>query len=272
MKRRIETALVILIILTGLSLFLYPVISGALSGYQSSHAVSSYAGRVADTDSRARNRILREAEAYNRALYRQSAGSEPTSVSSGDYAEMLRVDDDGMMGYIEIPAISCRLPVYHGTDASTLESYVGHLPSSSLPVGGESTHCVLTGHTGMPSARLLSDLDKLREGDRFTVTTLDRTLIYEVDRILVVLPDETEPLRIEQGADYCTLVTCTPYGVNSHRLLVRGRRVSDDPQISAAKSGTFLEWIVAKPAMIALAALLVMLMTTLAAVRLRKER
>lgn len=134
------------------------------------------------------------------------------------------------MGYIEIPKIECRLPVYHGTDEGTLLSAVGHIEGSSLPVGGESTHCMLSGHRGLPSARLFTDLDRLEEGDIFTIYVLDEAVTYEVDQILVVLPEELEPLAIVEGEDLCTLVTCTPYGVNTHRMLVRGRRVTNDAE------------------------------------------
>lgn len=131
------------------------------------------------------------------------------------------------MGYIEIPKLQCTLPIYHGTDEGTLQRNIGHLSGSSVPVGGESTHSVLSGHRGLPSAKLFSDLDKLTEGDQFVLRVLNETLTYEVDQILIVLPDEMDSLRIEEGKDQCTLVTCTPYGVNSHRLLVRGHRIEN---------------------------------------------
>ena len=131
----------------------------------------------------------------------------------------------GIMGYIDIDAIGVELPVYHGTDPSVLNIAVGHLQGSSLPVGGESTHCVLSAHRGLPSARLFTDLDRLKEGDTFTLSVLNRLLTYEIDQILIVKPEEVDALAIEPGQDLCTLVTCTPYGINTHRLLVRGHRV-----------------------------------------------
>ena len=137
------------------------------------------------------------------------------------------------MGYIEIPGINCSLPIYHGTDESVLQIAVGHISWSSLPTGGESTHCVLSGHRGLPSAKLFTNLDKLTEGSVFMLRVLDEVLTYEVDRILVVLPDEVDALQIVEGEDLCTLVTCTPYGINSHRLLVRGHRIEN---IEAART------------------------------------
>ena len=139
------------------------------------------------------------------------------------------------MGYIEIPKIKCNLPIYHGTDEAVLQIAIGHVQGSSLPAGGESTHCVLSGHRGLPSAKLFSDLDQLTEGDVFLLRVLDETLTYEVDQIRTVLPDELDDLAIEEGKEYCTLVTCTPYGINSHRLLVRGHRVENQASASTIR-------------------------------------
>ena len=265
MKKAIDTILIVLILLTGLSLVLFPTVSNYLSEKNSSQAIDRYAWTVDGVHDEA---ALRKAEEYNAALYKSSIDSEPMSVSGSDYEDTLNVTGDGMIGYIEIPSIDCRLPIYHGTDAVTLESYVGHLPSSSLPVGGESTHCVLTGHTGMPSAKLLSDLDAVKVGDRFTVTTLDLKLTYEVENITVVKPDETEAFRILRGEDLCTLVTCTPYGINTHRLLVRGRRISGadtEQEVQNSSWEDILYELTTNPVMIALAALLLILMITYAA-------
>lgn len=155
------------------------------------------------------------------------------------YENTLNVTADGMMGYVEIPTINCVLPIYHGTDDVVLDSAIGHIEGSSLPVGGESTHCVISGHRGLPSAKLFTNLDKLTEGDTFMLRILDEVLTYEVDQIHIVLPDEVDDLAIIEGKDLCTLVTCTPYGVNSHRLLVRGHRIenlSDEIRITADAS------------------------------------
>ena len=261
MKKSIDTILIVLIILTGLSLFLYPTVSNYISERNSSRAIDNYSATVSGVEDAAE---LAKAQDYNAALYKSSIDSEPTAVSQSDYDNTLNITGDGMMAYIDIPRIHCRLPIYHGTDAQTLESYIGHLPSSSLPVGGESTHCVLTGHTGLPSAKLLTDLDAMEIGDRFTLTVFDSRLTYEVDSITVVKPDETEAFRILSGQDLCTLVTCTPSGINTHRLLVRGHRVVEDAPETAVISESFADALLHEPIMMALAALLIMLMLTYA--------
>ncbi len=271
MKKHFGTILIVLILMTGLSLFLYPTVSNLRSESYNSQAVKQYADRVEQLQSGGKTEALAQAAAYNRELYRNSINTEPSKVSASDYEYMLNISGDGMMGYVEIPKIKCRLPVYHGTDAATLESYVGHLPSSSLPVGGESTHCVLTGHTGMPNAKLLNDLDKLETGDTFTVTALNTALTYEVDQVLVLQPDETDALAIEPGKDLCTLVTCTPYGINTHRLLVRGHRVAQSAADTSISQPDLVERLYSDPIIIALAALLILLMITYAVTRRNQD-
>ena len=272
MKKFIDTLLIVMIILTGLSLFLYPTVSNYISERNGSQAIEGYTENVSGLDEGASEAELARAERYNEALYRSSIDAEPTSVSQSDYEYMLNLSGDGMIGYIDIPRINVRLPIYHGTDGKTLESYVGHMPSSSLPIGGESTHCVLTGHTGMPSAKLLTDLNKMQTGDRFTVTTLNRKLTYEVESVTVVVPDETEALRIRRGEDLCTLVTCTPYGLNTHRLLVTGRRVEESAPREVTLSESFVDVLLSDPIMMALAALLIMLMLTYAVTKIGIKR
>ena len=171
-----------------------------------------------------------EAQDYNRLLLARENPYLVTDEQRERYNSLLNVSGTGIMGYIEIPQIGCSLPIYHGTDHNVLQIAIGHLDWTSLPVGGESTHCVISGHRGLPSAKLFTDLDQLREGDIFVMRVLDETLTYEVDQILIVLPDETKDLLIEEGKDYCTLVTCTPYGVNSHRMLVRGHRIENQAE------------------------------------------
>ncbi len=269
MKKILEPFLIIMIILTGLSLFLYPAVSNFISKRNSSKAIDRYSETVSVMQNETE---LAKAQEYNAALYKSSIDFEPTSVSQSDYDNTLNITGDGMMGYIDIPRISCRLPIYHGTDAKTLESYIGHLPSSSLPVGGESTHCVLTGHTGLPSAKLLTDLDSMQVGDFFTLTVLDHSFTYEVESITVVKPDETESFRILSGQDLCTLVTCTPYGINTHRLLVRGHRVEDAVPDAVVSSESFVDVLLNNPIMTALAALLIILMLAYAVTRINRER
>ena len=175
-------------------------------------------------------KLWSEAIQYNKTLTNHPNRFEMTEEEKQKYDKLLNVSGNGIMGYIEIPAIDCFLPIYHGTNEAVLQTSIGHLEGSSLPTGGAGTHCVVSGHRGLPSARLFTDLDKLKEGDRFVLKVLDRTLTYEVDQILTVDPYDLEALAIDPQQDYCTLVTCTPYGINTHRLLVRGRRVEDIAQ------------------------------------------
>lgn len=223
MKRNITNVIFILVFLTGLSLLLYPTVSDRWNRMHQSRAITAYAEASASLDDADYEKILADARAYNEALAAQGGGDFSEEAKAA-YEAQLDISGQGIMGYIDIPKIDCYLPIYHGTSEGVLQTAVGHLEGSSLPVGGESTHCVLSGHRGLPSARLFTDLDQIITGDMFMVCVLDEVLTYEVDQVLVVLPEETEALAIEEGADLCTLVTCTPYGVNSHRMLVRGRR------------------------------------------------
>ena len=177
-----------------------------------------------DTDYKA---LWAEAEAYNQTLVNKSDRFNLTDEELEEYEQMLTVEGTDVIGYIEIEKIGCFLPIYHGTSDAVLQTGVGHLEGSSLPVGGESTHTVISGHRGLPSAKLFTDLDQLEEGDTFVLYVLDETLTYEVDQIRIVEPTELSELAIVEGEDYCTLVTCTPYGINTHRLLVRGHRVAN---------------------------------------------
>lgn len=224
MKRRITNVIFILVFLTGLGFLLYPTVSDRWNRMHQSRAITAYAEAAASMDDADYEKVMAAARAYNGELAARGGSVTLTEEEKAAYEAQLNITGQGIMGYIDIPKINCYLPVYHGTTEGVLQTSVGHLEGSSLPVGGESTHCVLSGHRGLPSARLFTDLDQIITGDMFMVCVLDEVLTYEVDQILVVLPEETEALAIETGKDYCTLVTCTPYGVNSHRLLVRGRR------------------------------------------------
>lgn len=230
MKNKITTTLLVIALLAGLSLLLYPSVSDYWNSLHTSRAVASYDEEVRRMDSGRYDALLASAHAYNRALFARGSLFSLTDVQREDYAAQLCIDDSGIMGYIEIPTIKLSLPIYHGTGDDVLQVAVGHLEWSSLPVGGESTHCVLSGHRGLPSAKLFTNLDQLAEGDLFVIRTLDEVLTYEVDRILIVEPGEVRALAIEEGKDLCTLVTCTPYGVNSHRMLLRGHRVDNQSE------------------------------------------
>ena len=216
-----------LILLVGLSLLLYPSVSDYWNSLHQSRAIATYAEEVANLDEDQYAEIWDAAAEYNASLLERTNSYLLSDVQKETYQQLLNVSGTGVMGYIEIPVIQCSLPLYHGTDEGVLQIAVGHLDWTSLPVGGESTHCVLSGHRGLPSAKLFTNLDKLVVGDVFMLRVLDEVLTYEVDQILIVAPHETSELQIVKGQDYCTLVTCTPYGINSHRLLVRGHRIEN---------------------------------------------
>ena len=233
MKKRTTTIVIILIFLAGLSLLLYPFIANEWNTYRQKQLISSYESVVADRE--AAGEIDYEAErqaavAYNDALVPSilpdsSAVAAAADEPDPEYMAALNIAGDGVMGSVEIPKIDISLPICHTTTEEVLEQAAGHLEGSSLPIGGESTHTVITAHRGLPSAALFTDLDRLEKGDHFLIHVLDETLCYEVDKILTVEPDETDVLAVEEGEDLATLVTCTPYGVNTHRLMVRGHRV-----------------------------------------------
>ena len=226
-KKNLSTILLLIVFFIGLSLLLYPSVSDYWNSMHQSRAIASYAGEVAQLDTQRYDALWEAARGYNAALAGRSNTYLLTEEQKAQYEALLDVAGLGVMGYVEIPAIKCALPIYHGTDEAVLQIAVGHLEWSSLPVGGESTHCVISGHRGLPSARLFTDLDKLVEGDIFLLRVLDEVLTYEVDQIRIVEPQEVDDLGITAGEDLCTLVTCTPYGINTHRLLVRGHRVEN---------------------------------------------
>ena len=230
MRKHLSTILLVFILLIGLSLLLYPSVSDYWNSFHQTRAIATYAENVAKLDNNQYDHLWEEARAYNEALPFRSNPYYLSEEQKAQYESLLDVSGLGVMGYIEIPEIDVSLPIYHGTEESVLQIAVGHLEWSSLPVGGMSTHCVLSGHRGLPSAKLFTNLDKLREGDTFLLRVLDEVLTYEVDQILIVEPQEIDALKIVEGKDYCTLVTCTPYGINTHRLLVRGHRIDNIKQ------------------------------------------
>lgn len=225
MKRKhISTIFIILIFLVGLGFISYPTVSNLWNQAHQSRAIATYSKQVEKLDDSENKKMLKAARKYNKSLLKKSDHWKLSKKDKKKYESLLDVSGTGIMGYIEVPKIDCSLPIYHGTDEGALQIAIGHLEGSSLPVGGKSTHCVLSGHRGLPSARLFTDLDQMEEGDIFILNILGRKLAYEVDQIKVVLPEEMSDLEIEEGKDLCTLVTCTPYGINTHRLLVRGHR------------------------------------------------
>jgi len=234
-KGSFSTAILILILIAGLSLLLYPTVSDYWNSFHQTRAIASYAEQVADLDDERYEQLWNDAQSYNKALAQKSDRYAMSDEERAEYESLLNVSGNGIIGYIEIPLIGCSLPIYHGTDEAVLQIAVGHVEGTSLPVGGEGTHAVLSGHRGLPSAKLFTDLDKLSEGEDFILQILDETLTYEVDQILIVEPHEMNALEIEPGKDYCTLVTCTPYGINTHRLLVRGHRVENQEEARAVR-------------------------------------
>lgn len=225
MKIRWTTVLLLLVFFAGLGLILYPSFSDWWNYQHQSRAIAGYVEQVENLDETQYEQMLYLAREYNGRLVSRGGSFNLNDAENAEYESLLNVDGSGIMCYLEIPKIDTRLPVYHGSDEAVLQVALGHLPWSSLPVGGESTHTVISGHRGLPSAKLLTNLDQMENGDIILIRVLKETLTYQVDQILTVLPDEMENLTIEPGQDYCTLVTCTPYGINTHRLLVRGHRI-----------------------------------------------
>ena len=227
MKKGVSTLLFVMAFLIGLSLLLYPTISDYINQFHQSRAIGEYAEQIAYMDDETFDLMWADAVAYNAELTKRDNPYLLSDDQKVTYEALLNTDGSGIMGYIEIPSIDCYLPIYHGTSASVLQRAVGHLEWTSLPVGGESTHSVFSGHRGLPSAKLFTNLSKVVVGDVFMIRVLNETLTYEVDQIITVLPDDTAALTVTEGCDYCTLVTCTPYGINTHRLLVRGHRIEN---------------------------------------------
>ncbi len=235
MKNKWSTVILVILFAAGLSLLLYPTVSDYWNSMHASQAVSNYTQEVLNLKAEEYDEMLRAAQEYNETLPGRITHYALTPEQKKAYDSLLNLNGTGVMGYIEIPSIDVSLPIYHGTEDSVLQVAVGHLEWSSLPVGGESTHCVLSGHRGLPSAKLFTDLDRLVAGDLFVIRVLDEIYTYEVDRILIVEPDDVSALDMEEGRDLCTLVTCTPYGINSHRLLVRGHRVENQQESEAVR-------------------------------------
>ena len=265
MRKHLSTIVLLFILFIGLSLLLYPSVSDYWNSLHQTRAIATYAENVAKLDNNQYDQLWEEARAYNEALCFRSNPYYLSEEQKAQYDSLLDVSGLGVMGYIEIPEIDVSLPIYHGTEESVLQVAVGHLDWTSLPVGGESTHCVLSGHRGLPSAKLFTNLDKLQTGDIFMLRVLDNVLTYEVDQILIVEPQETGALRIEEGKDYCTLVTCTPYGINTHRLLVRGHRIDNLEEVKTVRvtaDAVQIEPMLVAP-MVAIPILLVLLLLLL---------
>ena len=222
-----STIALVAIFFVGLSVLLYPTISDFWNEKRQSQAIINYDDLIVDLTPEDYSDLFAEADTYNGKIRNMAYPFLNHKNIEEEYYKTLDINGDGMMGYITIEKIKVQLPIYHGTSDKVLNSAVGHVEGSSLPVGGKSTHAILSAHRGLPSAKLFTNLDKLEEGDIFTIRTLDRTITYQVDQVLIVLPHETDSLNIVPGKDFCTLVTCTPYGINTHRMLVRGKRIEN---------------------------------------------
>ncbi|MBO4694072.1 MAG: class C sortase [Clostridia bacterium] len=227
MKKNIPTVLFAIALFVGIGFLIYPSVSNYWNCFHQSMAVAEYIENVSNLSEKRIEKVFEKAEKYNEAIDKNGINLLLSGEEKDSYNHILSISDSGIIGYIDINRINCHLPIYHGTSESVLQVAIGHLPGSSLPIGGKSTHCVLLGHRGLPSAKIFSDLNQMTCGDIFVINTLNRTLTYEVDQILTVAPTDTSALKIQPGEDLCTLVTCTPYSINSHRLLIRGKRVEN---------------------------------------------
>lgn len=264
-KGTFSTVILIIVLIAGLSLMLYPSFSNWWNSSRQTQVITQYAEAVANMDDEAYAPILESARQYNGDLLNRFNSYLLEGDLKDRYWQELNFSGDGTMGFVEIPDIDVMLPIYHGTDETVLQVAIGHIEWSSLPTGGESTHCVISGHRGLPSARLFTDLDKLAVGDVFTLHVLNEILTYQVDQIKIVEPHITDDLMIVEGEDYCTLVTCTPYGVNSHRMLVRGTRIENAKEVKVKRvtaDAVQIEPIIVAPVLAApiLLVLLIMLM------------
>lgn len=266
-KRAVTTAVLVVVFLVGLSLLLYPSVSDWWNSMHQTRAIVGYAEAVAGLDDEDYEAMLEEARAYNATLVNKTDRFNLSDEELEEYEGLLSVDGTEVIGYVEIDKIDCYLPIYHGTSSAVLQVGVGHLEGSSLPVGGESTHAVISGHRGLPSAELFTNLDQLEVGDTFTITVLDETLTYEVDQIRIVEPTDFSELAIVEGEDLCTLMTCTPYGINTHRLLVRGHRVENASSVRVSADAMQVE-----PTLVAPIVAIPLLVLLLAGVLVRTRR
>ena len=259
----------------GVILLLYPSVANYWNSFHQTHAIAGYAETVSHMSKEDYKSILNEAHEYNERLAETGMRWNMDDLQREEYNRQLKIEGTEVMGYVSMPKFHIKCPIYHGTDEAVLQVAVGHLESSSLPVGGESTHTLISGHRGLPSARLFTDIAKIKEGDVWTITVLNETLTYECDQIRVVLPDDLSDLTIEEGKDLCTLITCTPYGINTHRLLVRGHRIPNVDGIADLTADAiqiepvFIAPFLAVPVLILL--IILMLITTRRAKRLNSE-
>lgn len=271
MKKHLSSIILVFIFFVGLSVMLYPMISDYVNSKTQTRAIANYDAVLSEMKEENFDELFAQAEVYNEEL-RKNPDSFYRPEEIEGYQDILNVGGTGIMGYISIDKIKVELPIYHGTDEGVLQIAVGHLEGSSLPIGGKSSHCVLSAHRGLPSAKLFTNLDQLEVGDTFCINVLNRRMTYEVDRIRIVEPSEVEELQITEGEDYCTLMTCTPYGINTHRLLVRGKRCANEkenPVIYISGDAYIIDPLIVIPAV---AAPMLLLLLIVLLVRYRKKK
>ncbi|MBR0122045.1 MAG: class C sortase [Clostridia bacterium] len=275
MKKHLSTVILVLVFLAGLGLVMYPTVSDLVNKAHQSVAIDDYEKKISNMTKDDFHKILEDARLYNHTITTNEFPRNESDLEGNDeYKAAVNPSGNGMIGYLKIDSIKLRIPIYHTTKESVLQKAVGHIPTTSLPVGGKGTHAVLTGHRGLPSARLFTDLDKVRTGDIFYIYVLDDILAYKVDLIKTVLPAQVNDLQIVPGKDYVTLVTCTPYGINTHRLIVRGERVPYEEAVEQQKT---VEPVVGKLpqeqiAVLAVAPVLVLLLIIILILKKKKRR
>ena len=274
-RRNLLTIIMATGMMVGVFLLIYPSVANYWNSFHQSRAIASYADSVSHMSQEDYTKVLESAREYNKQIAASGMRWNMTEAQRAEYEQQLAVDGTEVMAYVSMPKFHIKCPIYHGTDEAVLQIAVGHLEASSLPVGGKSTHCLISGHRGLPSARLFTDIAKMKEGDVWTIRVLNETLTYECDQIRTVLPDDLSDVQIEEGKDLCTLITCTPYGINTHRLLVRGHRI---PNVDGAANLTadgiqiepkYIAPFVAAPILLIL--LIILLISTRRAKRLSSE-
>ena len=267
----ISTIIMVAILLVGMGIIAYPTFSDWWNSFHQTRAIANYVSAVEETDQETIDAMLAEAHAFNERLLSKPDRYRMSDAERAEYASILDLTGTGVIGYIQIPSIGVNLPVYHGVEESVLQVAIGHIEGSSLPVGGPSTHAAMSGHRGLPSAKLFTDLDKLVEGDIFTITVLNQTITYEIDQIRIVLPSDMSDLNIERDKDYVTLITCTPYGINTHRILARGKRIDNlEDRVTIPAEAVQIPNYIAVPA-VAVPLLLIYLIASLIYYRTRRS-
>ena len=263
--------IIMIVMLVGIGLLLYPSVANYWNQFHQTRAIMAYNDTVSSLSTKDYEKILNDAKEYNEKLGETGIVWKMSKAQKAEYEKQLAVDSSGIMGYVSVPKFHIKLPIYHGTNESVLQIAIGHLEQTSLPVGGESSHCEVSGHRGLPSARLFTDIDKIKEGDTWTMNVLNETLTYECDQIRIVEPEDLSNLQIAKGKDYCTLITCTPYGVNTHRLLVRGHRIPNvDGNANLTADAIQIEPIYIAP-FLAVPIILILLIVLIASTRKAKK-